>query len=49
MFQEAFDEQINALIKGGVDLFSIETMYYLEEATLAVKLIKEKKNYLFVL
>jgi len=42
MLQEAFDEQIEALIKGGVDLFSIETMYYLEEATLAIKLIKEK-------
>ncbi len=44
MFQEAFEEQIDALIKGGVDLFSIETMYYLDEAKLAVKLIKEKCN-----
>jgi 5-methyltetrahydrofolate--homocysteine methyltransferase len=41
-FEEAFSEQISALIKGGVDLFSIETMYYIDEALAAIKTIKEQ-------
>jgi 5-methyltetrahydrofolate--homocysteine methyltransferase len=44
MIQEAIDEQVKALVKGGVDLFSIETMYYLEEAITAVKAIKESSD-----
>ncbi|GAG70912.1 unnamed protein product, partial [marine sediment metagenome] len=40
MIQEAIDEQVKALAKGGVDLFSIETMYYLEEALAAISAIK---------
>ncbi|MHA1737659.1 MAG: homocysteine S-methyltransferase family protein [Candidatus Heimdallarchaeota archaeon] len=39
--KEAYDEQVDALAKGGVDLFSIETMYYLDEAEAAIKSIKE--------
>ncbi len=41
MIQEAFVEQIGALAKGGIDLFSIETMYYLDEAIAAIKIAKE--------
>lgn len=41
MIQEAFVEQIGALTKGGIDLFSIETMYYLDEAIAAIKIAKE--------
>jgi 5-methyltetrahydrofolate--homocysteine methyltransferase len=44
MIQEAIDEQVKALVKGGVDLFSIETMYYLEEAVAAIKAIKESTD-----
>jgi 5-methyltetrahydrofolate--homocysteine methyltransferase len=44
MIQEAFDEQIGALAKGGVDLFSIETMYYIDEAIAAIKIAKEKSD-----
>ncbi len=44
MFREAFDEQIEALVKGGVDLFSIETMYYIEEAEEAIKSAKEASD-----
>ena len=39
--KEAYDEQVDALAKGGVDLFSVETMYYLDEAEAAIKSIKE--------
>ncbi|NHJ32357.1 MAG: hypothetical protein FK732_05810 [Asgard group archaeon] len=45
MIQEAIDEQVKALVKGGVDLFSIETMYYLEEALAAVTAIKESSDF----
>ncbi|HUT80977.1 MAG TPA: homocysteine S-methyltransferase family protein [Candidatus Bathyarchaeia archaeon] len=41
MLQEAFAEQIKALVKGGVDLISIETMYYLDEALAAIKMAQE--------
>ena len=41
---EAFDEQITALLKGNVDLFSIETMYYIDEAIGVIKLIREKSD-----
>lgn len=44
MIQEAFDEQISALTKGGVDLFSIETMYYIDEAITAIKIAKEHSD-----
>jgi len=44
MIQEAMDEQVKALAKGGVDLFSIETMYYLEEALAAITAIKENSD-----
>jgi 5-methyltetrahydrofolate--homocysteine methyltransferase len=39
--EEVFVEQIEALAKGGVDLVSIETMFDLEEARLAVKAARE--------
>ncbi|MHA1124834.1 MAG: homocysteine S-methyltransferase family protein [Candidatus Heimdallarchaeota archaeon] len=42
--KEAYDEQVEALTKAGVDLFSIETMYYLDEAEAAIKSIKEKSD-----
>ncbi|MBD3191866.1 MAG: hypothetical protein GF308_14560 [Candidatus Heimdallarchaeota archaeon] len=41
MLKEAFDEQVAGLLKGDVDLFSIETMYYLEEAEAAIQAIQE--------
>lgn len=44
MFSEAFDEQVEAMVKGKVDLFSIETMYYLDEAIEAIKAIKEQSD-----
>lgn len=34
--EEAFDQQAQALVKGGVDLISIETMFSLEEALAAL-------------
>ena len=39
--EEVFVEQIEALARGGVDLVSIETMFDLEEARLAVKAARE--------
>ena len=39
--EDVFVEQIEALVRGGVDLISIETMFDLEEARLAVKAAKE--------
>jgi len=42
MFHEAFDEQVKGLLSGKVDLFSIETMYYLDEAIQAIKAVKEQ-------
>lgn len=39
--EELFAEQIEALVRGGVDLISIETMFDLEEARIAVKAAKE--------
>jgi 5-methyltetrahydrofolate--homocysteine methyltransferase len=39
--EEVFAEQIEALARGGVDLVSIETMFDLEEARLAVKAARE--------
>ncbi|MBN2381282.1 homocysteine S-methyltransferase family protein [bacterium] len=39
---ESFGEQCLALAEGGVDLFCIETMMDLQEATIAVKAAKEK-------
>jgi len=44
MIQEAIDEQVKALVKGGVDLFSIETMYYVEEALAVIASIKENSD-----
>ena len=44
MLRESFDEQIEALVKGGVDLFSIETMYYIDEAIEAIKSAKESSD-----
>lgn len=44
MFREAFDEQVEALVKGNVDLFSIETMYYIDEAEVAIKAVKEQSD-----
>ncbi len=44
MFEEAFNEQIAAMLKGNVDLFSIETMYYLDEAITAIKAIKSASS-----
>ncbi|MFW9924064.1 MAG: homocysteine S-methyltransferase family protein, partial [Candidatus Thorarchaeota archaeon] len=41
MLRDAFNEQVEALAKGNVDLFSVETMYYIEEAETAIKSIKE--------
>jgi 5-methyltetrahydrofolate--homocysteine methyltransferase len=41
MLFEAYSEQVAGLLKGQVDLFSIETMYYLDEAYAAIKAIKE--------
>ncbi|MHA1213213.1 MAG: homocysteine S-methyltransferase family protein, partial [Candidatus Heimdallarchaeota archaeon] len=41
MFREAFEEQAKALLKGGIDMYSIETMYYLDEAIVAIEVIKE--------
>ncbi|MEA2071072.1 MAG: homocysteine S-methyltransferase family protein [Asgard group archaeon] len=38
---ESFKEQVDALETAGVDLFSIETMYYTDEAEAAIKAIKE--------
>jgi 5-methyltetrahydrofolate--homocysteine methyltransferase len=39
--EDVFAEQIEALAKGGVDLVSIETMFDLEEARMAVKAARE--------
>jgi 5-methyltetrahydrofolate--homocysteine methyltransferase len=39
--EEVFAEQVEALARGGVDLVSIETMFDLEEARLAVKATRE--------
>ncbi|NHJ05616.1 MAG: hypothetical protein EAX90_12390 [Candidatus Heimdallarchaeota archaeon] len=44
MLREAFDEQVEALVTGNVDLFSIETMYYIEEAEAAIKSIQEQSD-----
>ncbi|MBN1329781.1 MAG: homocysteine S-methyltransferase family protein [Candidatus Heimdallarchaeota archaeon] len=41
MLQEALAEQIKALVKGGVDLLSVETMYYLDEALATIKVAQE--------
>lgn len=38
--QEVYEEQVCALMEGGVDLFSIETMFDLEELKCAVRAIK---------
>lgn len=42
--REAFDEQVEALVNGNVDLFSIETMYYIDEAEAAIKAVKEQSD-----
>ena len=39
--EEVFAEQVEALARGGVDLVSIETMFDLEEARIAVKAARE--------
>jgi len=39
-FEAAFEAQIAGLVKGGVDLISIETMYSLEEALCALRAAK---------
>jgi 5-methyltetrahydrofolate--homocysteine methyltransferase len=44
MLEESFVEQVSALVKGNVDLFSIETMYYIDEAIAAIKIIKEQSD-----
>jgi 5-methyltetrahydrofolate--homocysteine methyltransferase len=38
---DSFSTQIHALVKGGVDLLVIETMFSMEEATLAFDAVKE--------
>lgn len=47
--EEAFYNQARALIKGGVDFISIETMISLEEAVLAVKGAKTALEGIFVI
>ncbi|NHJ49724.1 MAG: hypothetical protein FK733_18175 [Asgard group archaeon] len=44
MLEESFVEQVTAFVKGEVDLFSIETMYYIDEALAAIKVIKEQSE-----
>jgi methionine synthase I (cobalamin-dependent) len=39
--QEAFAEQMTALLEGGVDLFIIETFTYLDELLLAIETTKK--------
>jgi len=44
MLEEAFFLQASALIKGGADIISIETMFSLDEATAALKAAKRAGN-----
>ncbi|RMF87279.1 MAG: hypothetical protein D6736_13190, partial [Nitrospinota bacterium] len=47
-FFAAFCEQVDALAEAGVDFFSIETMYSLEEALLALKAVQRTQLPAFV-
>jgi 5-methyltetrahydrofolate--homocysteine methyltransferase len=42
--EDAFREQAEALLKGGVDLFSIETFFDLEEVKAAIRAVKSISN-----